>query len=181
MYKAASLSSIISTGGMTQGSPAPKAAASKPAADTSAKPTLSSSDLEMQNILTIIENTQPGSLSSMLGHGYIVHVADGILTIGFDEEKKFYFDFVNRTEHASALRKIILEHFPDIKGVKTILQEDARKKSIVEKKQTIETFHEKKIKQQAKEDPLVKQLIEEFDGKLEAIDVLQKPSFGQED
>ncbi|PLX71393.1 MAG: DNA polymerase III subunit gamma/tau [Denitrovibrio sp.] len=181
MFKAANLSSIISTKGMAEGSTSAAPAAKKAAAETSAKPTLSSTDIEMQNIVNVLEEAYPGPLPSMLGHGYIVHITDGVLTIGFDEEWKFQCDFVSRSEHAKALNSIIPKHFPSIKSIKTILQQDAKKKSIVEKKQTIETFHEKKIKQEVKEDPLVQKLINEFDGKLEEIDVLQKPSFEQED
>lgn len=175
MYKAASLSSVISTKTLSAG--AQTAAVKKPAAETSSKPTLSSTDLEMQNIVTVIEKDHPGSLSSMLGHGYIVHIADGVLTIGFAEEKKFYYDFITRSQNMQLLNKTIPEHFPNVQKVKAVLEQDAKKKSIVEKKQTIETFHEKKIKQEAKEDPLVRKLIAEFDGKLEEIDVLQKPSY----
>lgn len=180
MYKAANIGSVISVTSGGGGQPAGKPAVKKPAQEQSKKPSLSSSDMEMQNIVNAVENVSPGSLSSMLGHGYIVSMDGGTLTIGFSAEKKFYFDFVNRAQNLQALNKIIPDAFPDISQVKTVLEQDAKKKSIVEKKQTIETFHEKKVKQEAKDDPLLKTLIQEFDGKLEEIDVLQKPTFEQE-
>lgn len=177
MYKAASLSSVISSKTLGSGTAQSSAPSVKKPAEPPKKPTLSSSDLEMQNILSTVEESLPGSLSSMLGHGYITNTANGTLTIGFSAEKKFYFDFINRTQNIAELNKVIPEHFENISKVETVLEQDAKKKSIVEKKQTIETFHEKKIKQEAKEDPLVRQLLLEFDGKLEDIEVLQKPSF----
>jgi DNA polymerase-3 subunit gamma/tau len=76
-----------------------------------------------------------------------------------------------------ALNRIIPEAFENIKEVKAVLEQDIKKKSIVEKKQTIETFHEKKVKQEAKEDELVQKILREFDGTLEEIEVLQKPSY----
>ncbi|ADD66901.1 DNA polymerase III, subunits gamma and tau [Denitrovibrio acetiphilus DSM 12809] len=181
MYKAANIGSVISSKGLasqTSSDTTGRAATvKKPVAETSSKPTLSSTDLEMQNIISAVEQEIPGSLSSMLGHGYIVHIADKVLTIGFSSEKKFYFDFVNRAQNMQALNRIIPAAFNSIDQVKTVIEQDTKKKSIVEKKQTIETFHEKKIRQEAKEDGLVQKIIREFDGKLEDIEVLQKPSF----
>lgn len=178
MYKAASLSSVISV--KAAGGQAPAAPAVKKPAPEQPKMTLSSSDLEMQNIINAVEKASPGSLSSMLGHGYITSMENGVLIVGFSAEKKFYFEFINRAQNMQTLTKIIKENFPNITDFKAVLEQDAKKKSIVEKKQTIETLHEKKIKQEAKEDPLVQTLIREFDGRLEEIEVLHKPSFEQE-
>lgn len=184
MYKAANIGSVISskalsTGGdtqPTQAPAAPKAAVKKPA-EQPAQPSLSSTDLELQNFINAVEQASPGSLSSMLGHGYIISTDGGVLSIGFSSEKKFYFDFINRAQNMQALNRIIPEAFENIKEVKAVLEQDIKKKSIVEKKQTIETFHEKKVKQEAKEDELVQKILREFDGTLEEIEVLQKPSY----
>jgi len=192
MYKAANIGSVISSreiappaGQPQQSQPRAQAphpvAAKKPMAESSSKPSLSTTDMEMQSIVTSVENAGHASLSSMLGHGYIVHITDGVLTIGFSNEKKFYFDFVNRAQNMQALNKVVSEAFDKINSVKTILEQDTKKKSIVEKKQTIETFHEKKIRTEAKDDPLVQTLLREFDGKLEEIDVLHKPTFESQD
>ena len=187
MYKAANIGSVISSKALTpatsaggntqpQAPSAPKAAVKRPAEQPS-QPSLSSTDLELQNIINAVEQASPGSLSSMLGHGYIIGIEGGVLSIGFSTEKKFYFDFINRAQNMQALNRIIPEAFDNINEVKTILEQDAKKKSIVEKKQTIETFHEKQVKQEAKEDELVQKILKEFDGTLEDIEVLQKPSY----
>jgi len=188
MYKAASIGSVISSKaipsapastdtGKTTPTQQKPATVKQPVAETSAKPTLNTTDLELQSIITAVEEASPGSLSSMLGHGYIVHITDGVLTLGFSTEKKFYFDFLNRAQNMQALNRIIPQAFDSISEVKTVLEQDVKKKSIVEKKQTIETFHEKKVKTEAKEDELVQKIIREFDGKLVDIEVLQKPSY----
>ncbi len=146
MYKAANIASVISTKAISTGAAAPakSVTAKKPMAESSSKPTLSSTDLEMQSIISALESANHASISSMLGHGYIVHITDGTLTIGFSSEKKFYFDFLNRAQNNQILNQIIPAAFEKIQNVKTILEQDTKKKSIVEKKQTIETFHEKK-------------------------------------
>ena len=183
MYKAANIGSIISTKEISTGqtttitTTAKPITAKKPMAETSTSPSLNSTDLEMQSIVSSLEAANHASISSMLGHGYIVHITDGTLTIGFSAEKKFYFDFVNRAQNAQILNQVISAAFEKIQNVKTIIEQDAKKKSIVEKKQTIETFHEKKIRTEAKDDQLVQTLLKEFDGKLEEISVLHKPTF----
>jgi DNA polymerase-3 subunit gamma/tau len=178
MYKAANISSVIPTGGSAPVQTGEtKASVKKSAVQEQPKPTLSSADIEMQNIVTAVEKANQPSLSSMLGHGYIISLTDGLLTIGFSAEKKFYFEFLNRSQNNQALNEAVTAAFENITMVKTVLEQDTKKKSIVEKKQTIETFHEKKTRQEAKDDPLVQTLIREFDGKLEDIDVIQKPSF----
>lgn len=181
MYKAANIGSVISSKSISGdqsgvSATAKPSAVKKPSAAVSSQPTLNSTDMEMNNIVKVVEAAS-ASLSSMLGHGYIVHITDGVLTIGFSQEKKFYFDFVNRAQNVQSLNRIISEAFESISEVKTILEQDGKKKSIVEKKQTIETFHEKRVKQEAKEDELVNKLLREFDGKLDDIEVLQKPDF----
>jgi len=179
MFKAASISSIISTKTMqtSDTKAVVPAGAKKPQAENSARPSLNSSEVELQNIIESVKNANQPSIASMLEHGYIVQTTDGVLTIGFAAEKKFYFDYLNRTQHMKDLKSIITSAFEKIDDVKTVLEQDTKKKSIVEKKQTIETYHEKKIKQEAKQDPLVKTLVKEFDGEITGIDVLQKPEF----
>ncbi len=136
MYKAANIASVISTKAISTGAAAPakSVTAKKPMAESSSKPTLSSTDLEMQSIISALESANHASISSMLGHGYIVHITDGTLTIGFSSEKKFYFDFLNRAQNNQILNQIIPAAFEKIQNVKTILEQDTKKKSIVEKK-----------------------------------------------
>jgi len=131
MYKATNIASVISTKTISTGgtSTSKPITAKKPMAETSSKPTLSSTDMEMQSIVSALEKAEHASISSMLGHGYIVHITDGTLTIGFSAEKKFYFDFVNRAQNIQILNQVIPAAFDKIQNVKTILEQDTKKKA----------------------------------------------------
>ncbi|WP_277656812.1 DNA polymerase III subunit gamma/tau [Seleniivibrio woodruffii] len=194
MYKAASLSGLISTAGMVPAGsakapsvPLQSAAASaptmiqKPQAEVSAKPTLNSTDIQLQNIMNALEEQKQPLVASNLSHGYIIQLAGGVLSIGFSTDKKFHYDYIVRKQNIDLLNTIIPQAFPNIKEVAVTLEQDSKKKSIIEKKERIETFHDMQIKKEAEQDSIVKLLLNEFDGKLRDIDVLARPSFDSED
>jgi DNA polymerase-3 subunit gamma/tau len=189
MFKAANIGSIISTSSLQQSQPvqgktqsaAPQqrqqAAASipKPKAETSDRPTLSTTDLDLQAILDTLHSSGQPVIASNLGNGYIIQNSGGELLLGFSAEKKFHYGYINKPANLNVLQSIVSEKFPDIKSIKVTLEQDSKKKSIVEKKQKIETFHERKVKQEAKDDQLVKTILKEFDGQIEEIKVKETP------
>jgi len=194
MYKAASLSGLISTAGMVPAGSAkapsvplqPTAAAAqtmiqKPQAEVSSKPVLNSTDVQLQNIMNALEEQKQPLVASNLSHGYIIQLAGGVLSIGFSTDKKFHYDYIVRKQNIDLLNTIIPQAFPNIKEVAVTLEQDSKKKSIIEKKEHIETFHDMQVKKEAEQDSIVKLLLNEFDGKLLDIDVLARPSFDSED
>lgn len=201
MYKAASLSSLMSTSGMVPaGAPqqvsvkqTPQEQSAKPAqepvyqkqehllqkphADISDKPVFSGADLQMNTIVQMLADAKQGSMASNIGYGYIVQMTGSVLTIGFSEERKFYYQSLTRKQNHELLNDLVRKHLTGITEVNFILETDSKKKSIVEKKESIETFHNIKIKKEAEQDPLVKTLLTEFDGKVADISVIKKPVF----
>lgn len=193
MFKAASIGSIVSTGGMqatTSSSAKPAApigkpqqttpqrgeaptpsapSVPKPKAEASDRPTFSSSDIDLQRILDALMSANQPLIASNLGHGYIVQNSGGELVIGFSMDKKFHHGYINKPANIPVLKKIVCDTFPEISDVKVTLEQDSKKKSIVEKKQKIETFQEKKTREEAREDELVVTLMKEFNGKIEDI------------
>lgn len=149
----------------------------KPQAETSASPSLSGADIQLQNIIDYLEGKKEPILASNVGFGYIVQLAGGTLTLGYSPTHKFYYEAMSRKDRHDSLCELLSAGFPEIKEVSFVLEADSKKKSIVEKKEAIETYHDIKIKREAEQDPLVKTLISEFDGQLADIDVLDKPDF----
>ncbi|MGE4317420.1 MAG: DNA polymerase III subunit gamma/tau [Deferribacterales bacterium] len=204
MYKAASLSSLISTSGMVPsgagqpstvtppagGQSAPQQTTErepvyqkqehliqKPHAEASDKPVFSGADIQLNAIAKALEEAKFPSLASNISFGYVVQMTGTALTVGFSPDHKFHYEYFLRNNNINQLNSVVSAAFPNITEVKLILETDSKKKSIVEKKESIETFHNIKIKKEAEQDPLVKTLLTEFDGKVADISVIKKPVF----
>jgi DNA polymerase-3 subunit gamma/tau len=199
MYKAASISALIPTSGMAPtvpmgnapvsapagaprpATPAPQPMIQKPQAETSAKPMLSTTDIQLQNIMKTLEDGKQPLIASNLSHGYIIQQTGGVLSIGFSADKKFHYDYIVRKQNLDTINQIVSQNFPSITEVSVTLEQDSKKKSIIEKKEHIETIHDITIKKEAEQDSIVKLLLNEFDGRVLDIDVLQRPSFDVEE
>ncbi|MGE4268133.1 MAG: DNA polymerase III subunit gamma/tau [Deferribacterales bacterium] len=195
MYKAASISALIPTTGMAPAVPlgnasapvgtpktsTPQSIIQKPQAETSTQPVLSSTDVQLQNIMNALDDGKQPLIASNLSHGYIIQQTGGVLSIGFSTDKKFHYDYIARKQNLDILNQLVPKAFPTISEVSVILEQDSKKKSIIEKKEHIETIHDIRIKKEAEQDSIVKLLLNEFDGKLRDIDVLQRPSFDSEE
>ena len=154
---------------------------SRPQAETSDKPVFSGADVQMNAIAKALEEAGNAPMASNLSFGYIVQMTGTALTVGFAPHHKFQYEYFLRNNNLAQLNKLVSAAFPNITEIKMVLETDSKKKSIVEKKESIETYHNIKVKKEAEQDPLVKTLLLEFDGKLDDIDVIQKPVFIPED
>lgn len=218
MYKAASLSMLMSTEGMlpvgtsltqpvavttesatqsttlsatqpaqqstAQAAPQPhqqKPLIQKPHAEVSDKPVFSSTDIQLNAIAKALEELNLPSFASNLSFGYIVQMTGNTLNIGFSSEHKFHYEYFLRNQNLKALSEAVAKKFPNIHEVKLALETDSKKKSIVEKKESIETYHNLKVRKEAEQDPIVNMLLIEFDGKFGDVNVLQKPVFAEDD
>ena len=131
---------------------------------------LNNLDMIWQKFLKEIAKEKP-SVSSNLAHGYIVSLNETELIIGYDEEKKWHYDFVNKPVNIKIIISEAKTFFNNNINVKIILENGSKKKSIIEKKNNIENFITRKTKKEAMENPVFKKIIEEFNGKIKDFEV----------
>lgn len=114
------------------------------------------------------------ALSANLSHGFISSFSNGKLIIGFSDEKKFHYDLTTKRENFNFVKDLLLKYDSEFKDFEIILENNSKKKAIVEKKYEAETFQERKMKQEAENDEVVNLLKNEFDCKIDKITLLTK-------
>jgi DNA polymerase-3 subunit gamma/tau len=125
------------------------------------------------SFLNEIAKTKP-NLSANLAHGYISSYSNGIITIGFSSDKRFHYEISSKKENISFLKGSIAKFFTDFKDINIIVENDSKKKALIEKRYEAESFYKRKVKQEAEEDEVVKDILKEFDGEIESIKPLKK-------
>lgn len=116
------------------------------------------------------------SLASNLGCGYIDIVNNDTLHVLFSNNKKFHYQIVKKKENYEYIKKLIFNHFKNIKNFDILMDinDNGERKSILEEVKELETYRDIKLKKEVEGSPIIKKLIEEFDGKLENITIQNK-------
>jgi DNA polymerase-3 subunit gamma/tau len=119
------------------------------------------------------------AISSNLSHAYIIEKNNILLTIGYAKDKQWHFNFVNKPANFKIIKDCVKSFFK-IDDLKIILEEDSKKKTVVEKIKDFETFKDKQIKKEAKEEPMIKKITEVFGATIENIEVLPDSKIKEE-
>ncbi len=127
-------------------------------------------EITWQKFLKKISKIKP-SLSSNLEHGYVSTLTDKELIIGFSEEKKWHYDFINKNDNIDILQSEVKTFFNNDLTVKLVIENGSKKKTVIEKKNNIENFLTRKTKKEAMENPIIKKIIEEFNGEVANFEV----------
>jgi DNA polymerase-3 subunit gamma/tau len=128
-------------------------------------------DITWQNFLKKIAKNKP-ALSSNLEHGYIINLNENELVVGFKEDRKWHYDFVNKQNNLEIVNSIAKQFFNNNIVVKFLIDNDDKKKTVIEKKNNIENFFTRKTKKEAMENPIVKKILDEFEGTISEIKVV---------
>lgn len=183
-YKAASLSSIIPVSGTAAAQPqasAPQRQRTEPPKTQAAPkdPHLppqneapASGDDPWKSMVRHAAK-ENGKVAGYLENVFLSGVAGDELRIGTTEEKKFYFQMLNRPEHLKYLSEIAGRFFPGVTKVKLALENEPKKKTLTETKKEAETYHDRKTRKEAEENELVKKLEKEFNAKVVDIEVVK--------
>jgi len=114
------------------------------------------------------------ALSANLSHGFISSFSNGKLTIGFSDEKKFHYELTAKRENFNLAKELLLKYNADFKDFEIILDNNNKKKTIIEKIYEAETFQQRKMKQEIENDEIVNLIKNEFDCKIDKITLLTK-------
>ena len=116
------------------------------------------------------------NLSINLRYGYIDIINNDTLHVIFSNDKKFHYQFVRKKENYEYIKGLVLSRFQNIKNFDILLNKDSNseRKSILEEATELETYRDVKIKKEIGESPIIKKIIETFEGKLENINIQRK-------
>jgi len=178
MYKAANISKIIrsdiasvSSSNLDKNSEAENVHEKK--ATVTSKTDLSDNDKLWQLLLDKLAEKNPAT-SANLSHGYIISTDSKEMKIGFAEEKKFHYEIINKKEHLELLKSVIKSFFGDERKLSVILENGSKKKGLAQKKKEIETYYEKKIKDEIKKNDIVNKIMTDLNGEIIDIHVYKK-------
>lgn len=132
-------------------------------------------DNSWRELLNRLGKVKP-NLSVNLSYGYINVVDEETLHVLFHNNKKFHYQFVKRKEHFEYIKRLVCEHFGHIKNFDILLDNNSNdeKKSVIEEVKELQTYREVKIKKEIDEHPIIKKIIETFDGRIENINIKKK-------
>ncbi|QAR31852.1 DNA polymerase III subunit gamma/tau [Geovibrio thiophilus] len=114
-----------------------------------------------------------GKVAGYLENVFLSGVAGDELRIGTTEDKKFYFQMLNRPEHLKYLSETAGRFFPGVTKVKLALENEPKKKTLTETRKEAETYHDRKTRKEAEDNELVKKLEKEFNAKVIGIEVIK--------
>lgn len=120
-----------------------------------------------------IGKTKPG-VSANLAHGYVISMENGKLTVGFGEGKKFHYEICTKRDNDTYIRDALKKFNPEVSDFEIVLQNDSKKKALIQKVKEAETFYERQIRKEAIENETIKMLLSEFEGKIEKLTVFNK-------
>jgi len=174
VYKACRISEIIPVGS-AQTKPVLQKITSQPAIKEQEQSTLKDETIEdkWNSFLKKLAETKP-ALSANLSHGFISSFSNGKLIIGFSDEKKFHYDLTSKRENFNLTKDLLLQYNSEFKDLEIILDNNNKKKTIIEKKYEAETFQQRKMKQEAENDEVVNLIKNEFNCKIDKITILTK-------
>lgn len=186
-YKAASFSSIIPVSGAGSLETTPKpvqrhiqrstpekqppASYSSPTAEYASEP-LTSGDDPWKSMVRFVSKDN-GRVAGYLENVFLSSIAGDEMRIGTTEEKKFYYQMLNKAEHLNYLSGIAGKFFSGVTKVKLALESEPKKKTITETKKEAETYHDRKVRKEAEENELVKRLEKDFNAKVIDIEVIK--------
>ena len=133
---------------------------------------IDTSDRTWQSFTGVLGKIRP-SIASNLGYGYISSYYNKSLIIGFSGEKRFHYEIVKKQDNFEFISSEAQKFFNDINHFDIILENDSSKKGIIEKKRDIETYREKKIKEEANNDPILDKLTKAFDSRVINVDIIK--------
>ncbi|TYB33405.1 MAG: DNA polymerase III subunit gamma/tau, partial [Flexistipes sinusarabici] len=131
---------------------------------------LNDTDKMWDELLEQISKHNPAT-SANLGHGYIITSDSSNFKVGFSEAKRFHYDIVNKKEHLDIIRNAISNFFGDDRKLSIVIENGSKKKGLNEKKQELETYHEKKTKEEINKNEMINKIKNEFNGKVTDITV----------
>ncbi|TYB33592.1 MAG: DNA polymerase III subunit gamma/tau, partial [Flexistipes sinusarabici] len=105
------------------------------------------------------------------GHGYIIISDSSSFKVGFSEAKRFHYDIVNKKEHLDIITNAVRNFFGDDRKLSIVLENGSKKKGLSEKKEELETYHEKKTKEEINKNEMINKIKNEFNGKITDIKV----------
>ncbi|KAA0258788.1 DNA polymerase III subunit gamma/tau [Deferribacter autotrophicus] len=169
IFKILHIDRIIPSSKLTKNTPTKIA---KENIDNPSKPTLSLDNIEQKwkKFLDFIAERKP-SVSSNLGYGYLISIENNKMIVGFAEEKMFHYKIVIKAENIDFLKRAAKKYFGNVDDIIIKLENGSKKKGVIEKVNEIETFKEKMLKKELKENKAVELLLKEFDGKIVDIEI----------
>ena len=176
LYKATNISKIIdaSAGVPKSGTPPENKTVGETTTaqnkNTGSKIDLNDTDKMWDELLEQISKQNPAT-SANLGHGYIINSDSSNFKVGFSEAKRFHYDIVNKKEHLDIIRSAIRNFFGDDRKLSIVIENGSKKKGLSEKKQELETYHEKKTKEEINKNEMINKIKNEFNGKITDIKV----------
>jgi DNA polymerase-3 subunit gamma/tau len=126
------------------------------------------------SFLKKLAEIKPG-LAANLSHGFFSSFVNGKLTVGFSEDKKFHYDFTTKRENFNIAKEMLLKYDAQFKDFEIVMENGSKKKALIEKIYEAETFQQRKLRQEAESDEVVKMFKMEFDCVIEDIKLLKKP------
>jgi DNA polymerase-3 subunit gamma/tau len=173
MYKAANISRVI----RSDVSPASSSYLEEHRGAENTKLTsekdLNDNDKIWQLLLDKLAEKNPAT-SANLSHGYIISSDANEMKIGFAEEKKFHYDIINKKEHLALLKSVMKSFFDDERKLSVILEKGSKKKGLAQKKKEIETYYEKKMKDEVKKNEIVNKIMNDLNGEIIDVHVYKK-------
>lgn len=109
------------------------------------------------------------NIASNLGYGYLIEIEKDKLVIGFSEEKVFHYNIIMKNGNLDYVKKAAERFFEGVKDVVIKLENGSKKKGVIEKVTEIETFKDKMLKNELKENSAVKLIENEFDATIKEI------------
>ncbi len=176
LYKAANISKVIdASAAASKSAPIPENKTAAKTSDTHGKSTdskmgLNDTDKMWDKLLDQISKYNP-STSANLSHGYIITSDSNNFKVGFSEAKRFHYDIVNKKEHLDIITNVVRNFFGDDRKLSIVLENGSKKKGLSEKKEELETYHEKKTKEEINKNEMISKIKNEFNGKITNIKV----------
>lgn len=176
IYKAANISKVIDVSAKMQTSNTnPKSKQTEQTENVQNKSTgrgvgLNETDKMWDALLEEISQKNPAT-SANLSHGYVITSDSSNFKVGFTEAKRFHYDIVNKKEHLDIIRNTLKSFFGDDRKLSVVIENGSKKKGLSEKKQELETYYEKKVKEEINQNEMVNKILNEFHGEITNIKV----------
>ncbi|MBQ3032973.1 MAG: DNA polymerase III subunit gamma/tau [Deferribacterales bacterium] len=116
-----------------------------------------------------------GGFANNIDYGYLVSGSADKIVVGFQQDRKFYYDYYSRPDNKRKIQKILDSLANPAPRFEVLLEEshDSKKKAPAETLIQAEGYKERQAKNAARGNPIVKAVLEQLDGEIESIDILE--------
>lgn len=116
----------------------------------------------------------PGPFGCNIQYGYLVSAGPDRIVVGFHKDRSFYYDFYSKPDKKARIQEILNSLANPAPRFETVLEdsEDGKKKAPAEALIQAESYRERQAKKAAREDPVVKTVMEQTGAEIESIDIL---------